>query len=78
MSEVGTIPFGTARFTATRIISFMLNAAKFSLFPVPCFELLLWMGLIASGWRGGLMVSALDSGPNVPGSSLGQGSALCS
>ena len=29
-------------------------------------------------WRGGLMVSALDSGSKGPGSSLGQGTALCS
>ena len=30
------------------------------------------------GRRGGLMVSALDSGSDVPGSSPGQGTALCS
>ena len=30
------------------------------------------------GWHGGLMVSALDSGSNGPGSSLGQGTTLCS
>ena len=28
------------------------------------------------GWRGGLMVIALDSGSNGPGLSLGQGTAL--
>ena len=31
-----------------------------------------------AGWRGGLMVSALHSGSNGPGSCLGQGTALCS
>ena len=31
-----------------------------------------------SGSRGGLMVSALGSGSGGPGSSLGQGAALCS
>ena len=30
------------------------------------------------GWRGGLMVSALDSGSNALGSSLSQGTVLCS
>ena len=33
---------------------------------------------VEGGWRGGLMVSVLDSGSNGPGSSLGQGTALCS
>ena len=33
---------------------------------------------IVCGSRGGLMVSALGSGSGGPGSSLGQGAALCS
>ena len=35
-------------------------------------------GILESGRRGGLMVSALDSGSDVPGSSPGRGTALCS
>ena len=33
---------------------------------------------LGSGWRGGLMVSVLDSGSDGPGSSPGRGTALCS
>ena len=33
---------------------------------------------LLDGRRGGLMVGALDSGLNSPGSSPGQGTALCS
>ena len=39
------------------------------------------LGMCHSGFggrRGGLMVSALDSGSDVPGSSPGRGTALCS
>ena len=42
------------------------------------FFLFLISFLVPGGWRGGLMVSALDSGLNGLGSSLGQGTALCS
>ena len=33
---------------------------------------------IQDGWRGGLIVSAMNSGSSDPGSSLGRGTALCS
>ena len=39
---------------------------------------LLQISVCSCGSRGGLMVSALGSGSGGPGSSLGQGAALCS